>query len=321
MNILEQIQKSSPENLSQIIQNRIKACEQEAIEEDINVLGYHLNYNPEEYYLTTLSNEKIFHVDVRCFISGYIKKGTKMVYGLAYDNNRLVSNDGRYYYIDDDSYINEFCDFIKDKDIINEFELFDYILEFIKMYLGTIKEIEREDMFKMIYKSDRVYYNPINKHSIKWFKGRGNAMCSEYAILAQNILNFLGIDSYLVIGREKTGNEKSDSHAFNIVSFIEKESQEEINALIDFANHTEVLDINFKKIGESPFIGELENFNQEFVLELVNDEKHLVFEDYSYFLLGNQLIKIGYHRNRDYYIEDNLTPDTIIKKKNAEKIK
>ena len=317
MDFLEQIQTLEGEELESIIQKRIDELEEisKKDNDDIDTIGYHLEYNPTEYYIEDTSDGKYFNVDVRCFYSGYIPKNTRMVYGMAYDNNRLVSNDGRYYYLDDDSYILEFCKYIKDKEIINEYELFEYILDFLRDYFGFIKTIEREEMLKMIYKADRLYFDPADEHKISWFKKKGNAMCSEYAILAGNILNVFGIDSYLVIGREKTGDEKGDSHAFNLISFKEKESNQEVNALIDFANFTTVLDFDFKKIGETPYIIELEELTEDFVKELVQNEKHITFEDYSYMIIGNSMIKIGYEKDRDYFIPNEITPDTTLKKK------
>ena len=79
------------------------------------------------------------------------------------------------------------------------------------------------------------------------------------------------------------------------------------NLLVDFFNHVKTYDIDFKYIAPSPFIGELEIIDQEFVDEFVLDEKHLTFEDYNYMVIGNTLARIAYDRNRDYYIGSEIS--------------
>ena len=320
MNFYRELLKIKDEKLEEFVKERItnKEIESTLYNEDDNIIGYCLNHNPKISAVTEMdeNNDEIFSVDINCFHSGFIKLGTKIVYGMAYDYNGICSNDGRYYYIDDESYIYDFCKMIKNKEIINEYELMDYILEFIRNYFGYeyLQKLDREEMFTMLKNKYNNYYDPINEHGLSWFKGKGNALCSEYSILAQNILTIFGIDSYLIIGREKTGNDNGESHAFNIIDFIEEETDEEIASIVDFSNFVNVYNINFEKCGESPFIAKIKNFDEDFVQELINNEKHLCVEDFAYIIINNNLIHLVYDRNRDYYIANELIPDSYVVK-------
>ena len=40
----------------------------------------------------------------------------------------------------------------------------------------------------------------------------------------------------------------------------------------------------------------------------------LIGEDYSYMVLGDKLIKIGYNRDRDYCIGNQIIPDETLQK-------
>ena len=317
MDFLEEIKDLNDEELKNLVKQRIEELEEISYEDNGNIdtVGYKLDYNPKEFGITDLELTEKFPVDIRCFYSGYVRKGLKVVYGIAYDGLGQASNDGRYYYVDDDSYVLDFCKYIQGEDILNEYELFDFVLEFIKAYFRCIEDLDRDKMFRMITKSGRIYHKPIHEHKFSSFRNKGNALCSEYSLMACNILNVLGYDTYLVIGREQTGETKGENHAFNMISYKEKDTGREIGALIDFANHVNVFDINYNVIGMSPFIGELEKLDADLVFDIVNNDKHVTFEDYSYIIIGNGAYKIGYKRDRDYYISDELTPDERISKK------
>ena len=316
MDFLEVIKYLSDDELEKYLKLKIKELEEISIEDNCNIdtIGYKLDYNPENYNIEKLELKETFFIDIRCFYSGYIKKGLRLVYGVSYDNLGIVSNDGKYYYVDDDSYVLEFCKYIKEKDIQNDYELFDYVLEFIKNYFKTIENLSRDDMFKMIIKEDKIYYKKTNEHKFSSFKGKGNAMCSEYSLMACNILSVFDYNAYLLIGREKTDGLKGGAHAFNLIDFIDYETNKATHLLLDFANHFQVYDMNHKTIGMSPFIGKLKRLDEELVYDIMNNEKHLIFEDYGYMILGDNAIKLGYDRKRDYYIGNELTADKILLK-------
>ena len=253
-------------------------------------IGYKADNNIIKQEIKYSKSGKRYDVVMRCFVSGYIKENTKIIYGMSYDADGNISNNGNYYYIDNHEYIKDFCKYISRIEISNEYE-----------------------MFKLIVDNYGRNMTPINEHGLSWFKGKGNAMCTEYSIMVQNILTTFGIESYLVIGTIKTGSEKAVGHAYNLLSIYDEEENEK-NLLIDFCNHVNAYDTNFKLIAPSPFIEELEYFDQEFVNELVNNRKHLIFEDYNYMVVGNTLAKIYYDRNRDYYISGDIYYRPNVKK-------
>lgn len=305
MDFYEQLQNIDEKNLDSFVSKRIDDLE-ENLDDDV-ILGFHVDSDMKNFLED--DGDK-FYVDVRCYHKGYIKKGTKMVYGIEYNADGDIGNNGNYYYMDDDSYLYDFCRYIKDEDVYDEIDLFDHIEYFLKNHFGTIKTKERGDMFSLLMNTDGKYITPVNEHGISWFKGSGNAMCSEYATMAQNIMSLFGIDSYLIIGRVETGINNGESHAFNLVSLSDDD-----NLLVDFADHVVVYDIDYSKMGDSPFIGVIDKLDDQFILDLVYNGKELEFEDYNYFYVGEQLCQIAYNRNRKYYVEDSLIPDYKVAKK------
>ena len=316
MDFLKAIEPLSHEELKERVQEKIHLLEEEQKGEKIDCLGYLIGHNPVND--NWIDKSKFGHVEVsiRCIYYGYIPKGTKMVYGITYDQNGTVSNDGKYYYVDDETYLYDFCSYIQDKGIDNEYELLDYVLIFLQSYFGFIPKIEREKMHHMIYKSlqGKAAYEPTNQRGLSDFKGKGNAMCTEYAIMAQNILSLFDFDMFLVIGREQTGDNKGEGHAFHFISFEESDTHKEVNALIDFANYVQIYNVNLEEIGSSPYMIPIENFDDDFIEKFIKNEQNIVYPDYGYFIVGNQMTELTYTRDRKYSVEKKLIPDLSVKK-------
>ncbi len=305
MKFYEDIQNLNDEELEKLVKERIEELEKEDKEDcgENNVIGFELDYNPYSYNLT---GEEEVDFNLSCLHPGYISKGTKIVYGFCIDGNGIVSNNGNYYYVDTDDYLLEFCKFIKDKELASEYDLFDYILEFIKDYMGGyFNSKNRDQLFKMLYKGYMTYHDPGNEHYFSTFEGTGGGMCTEYSLMAQNILSLFDVDSYFIVGREKTDGEKEESHAFNIVTYTNVYGAE-VNYLVDFANHVRLYDINYNVIDNSPYVAVLDQFEEEDALSLINGDRHYIFEDYDYILVGDTLIQLSYEANRDYYVPDDF---------------
>lgn len=318
MYILEEIQKLSDEELEEYIKNRINELEENSkrINEDIDTIGYILDYNPSEFNLLEEDDDNL-EVDLQCTYNGYIPKGMRMVYGLTYTKEKIAKNSGSYYYIDTDDYVYMFLKYIKDKEVNSEHDLFVYLQFFIKNYLGWIEKISRDDMFNMIYKNEKSYYDRVEEHNFSWFKNKGNAMCSEISLMAQNILAFFGFNTYIVIGYEKTKENDGECHAYNLVSFNCSETNELAEILIDFSNYTYAYDYKGERINRTPFIGILDDINEAIetlkrkIDNRTNQEEKIIipkFKDYSYILLGNELQKL-IEENKIEKVIENIKPN------------
>ena len=309
MDFYDEIINYTKEEARKITNDRINYLEDNSFES--NIIGYHIGGKFSKQDLEEKEGKTIFDLDVSCFYPGYIKKGTKIVYGLFYDSLGNASNNGQYYYIDSDNYIYDFVEFIIDKEVINETDLFGYILDFLKEYLGIIEIISREDMFKPILDNKGINIESKN-HKLSCFKGKGNAMCTEYSIMAQNILSVFGIDSYLLIGTQKFDDEEKEWHAFNLVSYRD-ENDKEVSLLVDFTNHIVIFDQKFNIIAMNPYTKPIDKINQELVNDLMNNNKHLILENYNYFVLGNSIFETTDGKKRDYCL-DNSVCGKVIKK-------
>jgi len=275
---------------------------------DNEVIGYDVSYNPTDYNILNTQPKEVFDVNSVNIYSGYVPKNTRVVYALSTDlkGNGIFSNEGRYYIVDDDSYIYEFCKYVREYSLNTEGDLFQCISLFLKEYLGGIMNRSRDQMFQMILKSNMLYCEPINEHKLSSFKHEGNAMCSEYAIMANNILSVFGFDSYVIMGDIKQDGGVG-GHAFNFVSYL-GENFERVNILLDFFNDINICDFSFKKIGSTPFCIELDDFDNKFINDFINNEKHLVADEYCIMSIGNTLFEVSFNRKRDYFVKS----ETII---------
>ena len=313
MDILEKIKKLNDEELEKFAKTKIEELEKNAkiINKDIDTIGYILDYNPSEFNLLDKSENDELEIDLQCTYNGYIPKGTRMVYGLTYTEEKVAKNGGSYYYIDTDEYIYMFLKYIQNKEVCNEHDLFIYILYFIKNYLGWIEKINRDEMFAMFYKNETAYYDPIEEHKFSWFKGQGNGMCSEIALMAQNILAFLDFNTYIVIGYEKTRENDGANHAYNLISFNDSETNKLVEILIDFSNYIYVRNHNHKRVDRAPFIGELDDGISEAIETLRKERNNNNFINYTYDISGEELLKLIKERRIDEVIK-HIKPDNIL---------
>ena len=311
MDFYEEIINLSEEELKERVEERISELEEKADteNEEVDTVGYVIGHNPENYDFEEYHSNP---VEIIYIYAGYVPKGMRIVYGMNYDELfYLASNNGEYYYVDDDSYILDFCNFIKDIELETEYELFSYILEFCDEYFKKITDIKRSEMHKMIYKKDRYCYELEHEHVFTDFKGRGNAMCSEYTLMSNNILNVFGFESNYALGKLNVEGAERGHHAFNIIEFTEKSTGKKINAIMDYCYPVKVFDINYNVIDKSPFLGELDVPDEELMDYLTKDNHDLVFEDYGYIIIGNSVNKIAYQRNRTYSVGQDFTVGDI----------
>lgn len=313
MDFLKFIKTISDEELYSEVYSIIDMLEKDSKEiNEIDFLGFNLSTNLENYR----SNDSKIHLNMRWIYDGYIPKDTKIVYGFSINNNGLVSNKGMYYKVDDDSYIYDFCKYIRNINVVNEEDFFEYVLIFLMKYFGTFKIDERDDMFKLILKDEKTVLDPIREHKLSDFKGKGNALCSEYSIMANNILNVFDIYSCVFFGQLEFTDKEKEGHAFNFVSYDDKNSGKRVDALVDFSNGVSVYDYNYKKIGDSPYIVHCSSIENA-VHQLICDNTPLTGDEYYYMVMGNTLFQLTVDKQRNYSSCANFTVkvDSKVKQK------
>ena len=299
MDIVEYIKDLNDKELEEFYNERTEFLEKNKDDLKTYTIGYGLDYNPSAFNLLDFE-EDVPKVELTAGFNGYIPLGTKVVYGMVYNENaKVTSNYGHYYYIDDNSYILDFIKSIKGKDIDSIYELFDSIYEFIYDYFGYIETISREDMMKLVVKNDTAFYKPVEEHKYSIFKGKGNGQCSEISIMAQNILSFLGINSKLIIGSHKMENDEMEGHAYNLVEY--EEDEEDKSILIDFAASVFVINLNYKVIGYAPFMHYLDEDINDTFKKLINGES-ITANDYAYIIDKKAIWVMEQENHREYSI-------------------
>lgn len=305
MTTLDYIKTISDDELKEIISERIEQLEIESKEiNKCDFFGFNISSNFENHHIAS----KTLSFDMKCMYDGYVPKDTKVTYGVTIDRLGSISNNGMYYRVDDDSYIYDFCQYIKHIDVVNTEDFFEYVLLFLMKYFGifNLNDRDRDDMFKLIMKDEKTCHEAIREHKLSDFKGKGNALCSEYSIMANNILNVFGIYSCVLFGQlEMTGKGK-EGHAFNLVSFKDENTGEMVNALVDFSNGVNVYDFSYNKIGVSPYILYFDSI-EDTVNRFVCNGEHLTCKEYDYMVLGNSLLQMFIDKTRDYSPYDDLT--------------
>ena len=271
------------------------------------------------------------------FWSGYIPLKTKIVYGLAYGKAfNFDSNCGYYYYVDDDSYIYDFIKLIKEWEIEDTFDIITLINGFTKRLFEKLVDPQRRmQMHKLLLKEDYVFFEPIKEHSIKDFYYNGSAQCTEYALIANNLLNVLGIPTYYCLDK---------THAFNVM-FLENEKDDYDGYLLDYSESIPVYNVKNEYVGKYPFYEKIETekkkvlyINNEDYIEIkydktqkeieeeenffedfVNNGKRIKTHDFFAIIINNRMFKAPTSDRREYGVECNNVEDKKILVKRKEK--
>jgi hypothetical protein len=228
---------------------------------------------------------------------GYIPENIKVVY--KYDDYKgFTVNNGGYYYMDD-SLVYEFCLYAKNKKADNYLELLDLIWSFAEHYFDSFDPnfTERCEMLYPVLKNEGWFFEPTIEHNIKMFKGRNNALCSEYSAVAQNIMSVFGYQSMYFIGSVKC-EYGTGPHAYNI-SIVEGHP-----LLLDYTIPVRTYDMKGNVIAYSPYAGIINGFSADYLLNVANNKEPMNFPEYDLYLMGD---KVRYHEKettRYYAIGD-----------------
>ncbi len=104
---------------------------------------------------------------------------------------------------------------LMETDISDVFKLGQVIFETVDEYFGGIDNIEQRLNY---YYDNDAGYELYNQNAISNLKGTGAAMCVERAALAQNLLRYLGINSFYK-GSEIIKNGKREVHSYNVIEY------------------------------------------------------------------------------------------------------
>lgn len=270
------------------------------------------------------------------FWSGYIPLNTKIVYGISCGKGfTFDSNCGYYYYVDDDSYVYDFIKLIKEWEVEDTFDILTLINGFSRhLFEKYVNPQSRMQMHKLLLKEDYVFYEPIKEHSIKDFYHNGSAQCTEYALIANNLLNVLEIPTYYCLDK---------SHAFNVF-FIENEEDYD-GYLLDYSDAIFVYNEKNEYVERYPFYEKIETGKKKYLYvdeetpieveyektkeeiekednffeDFVNKGTRIKTNDCFAVVINNHMFKAPTDERRNYGVECNNVEEKKILVKRKEK--
>ena len=236
-----------------------------------NYLGRDVGINPKREVIAA-DDLGINMFDVNTRWVGYIPNNIKVVYYRISDHGYLY-NDGGYYYMGDEDYLYEFAEWISDQDVTDDMNLILLVDQFVHKYFdNNIDPVTREIRHQLLYDKNGDGIPPTVEHQLSDFKGIGAGLCSEYAVMGQNIMTIFGLETELIFG---------DKHAFNI--YFEKNG--EVN-VVDFKQRVNVYDMNQRLSAILPFVEPIDGYDDNLYSEFLSGAKSLSFPNYSVVVIG-----------------------------------
>ena len=266
-------------------------------------LGKQININPEH----SINENLDYGPKTNNRWVGYIPKETKIVYKCV-NHEGLGSNDGGYYYMGDESYLYDFCKFIKNKEFNNNPIVFIlHVNKFIHQYLDNdLMQVDREIIHTLIESVDGRKLGPVREHYLSDFKGMGAAKCSEYAVMAQNIMTIFGLETDIVF---------DSNHAYNI--FFEENGDANV---LDFSNRIAMYDVYLNMKEKMPFMEPIADYSDDLYEEVLYEGRKIRFDNYSVvdfpnssLICTDDLIRV-YGADGKMVLRDSTAKSLIIKK-------
>ena len=289
-------QCKSNEEIEKIAKEVIEIVTKEAYEENVesSYIGTELDINPLNYHLDDISFKLDKYYSCVNVWNGYVPKGMKIVYGRFFnDKFKTSTHKGCYYYLDDDSYVFDFFKYIKNIQVDDEYDIIVAVYRFIeKMFTCNINAKDRDDINKLIYKDNDLYFRPIKEHSIKDFYGNGSAMCSERSIVAENLLSAMGLE---VISMQDKG------HAYNIYAHHSNDDTEIY--IVDFSDWVGCYDVNFNLVSTLPFFKKIEGATADDIDKIANEGKRIELNDYYLYDINGSVYEIVTKNKRNYGVD------------------
>ncbi|MBR1413655.1 MAG: hypothetical protein IJ574_03190 [Bacilli bacterium] len=306
MDYLDYLKTLNSGQLQTAISSRLARLEQ--IKKECDFIGYDLDINPSLKNINNITdNELKINITINNCWRGYIPLKTKVIYGITRNENNMYCNSGDYYYIDTNEYLPECINYLINSEIYNEYDLYDYLLKFIIKYFGITKQNKRDKYYTLISKNDTSYFNPTNHRLFSDFKNSNMALCTEYGIIAQNVLSFLGCDIDYVLGSILIQDETTKVfdevyHAFNIIK--RKPTNQSTVNILDFSCYTKTYDTSFNYLNSTPFISSYD-LTHEYD-SFINGEIDIEEYEYIYEKYNNSYAPVINNKKRIYSMNQDL---------------
>lgn len=252
---------------------KIKQCKsEEEVRKLINMALEEANANSKSGLILGYSREE----DMK-YYKGFINKDSRI---------RFTKENIETYGMKTTDYFYGFATMVwKNESINNPYTFMRALLSYIIYYFGKSKfEVDTREDF-LLNKAgffdgleDRQYFENVKKLAIGDLRGKGMAMCTERAAIAQNILSLFNFETYYAIGKVRQGD-KEEYHAFNIVK------SNDGYTLVDFSMPVLVKTKN-GKIKSHPFLGTI---TEDQIKEFLDNGLVLDFDEYEIDEVTNEL--------------------------------
>lgn len=274
------------------------------IEEEIEIsksnnIHDFIGYDSQNVSKSILMEEpKRFEISYNSGWNGFIDSNIRITFGAYYNlSNGQSDFKGNYYYMDTRDFIYDFCYEYKDYDFIDEFDLICCIKLSMDDYFSSItflNDISRDKMVLPISKDFDHDYEV--KHKFSDFKGKNNAMCTERAAFANNLLSVYGVGVCMALGNIVVDG-KDGGHAFNFVDIGEGLS------LVDFQIGSNLYNFTDDNIDKIPFVHDMGE-DKTRLDKLADTSERIHCPSYLNVLYGDELYSFFTGNERIYNIGD-----------------
>lgn len=269
MDIVEEIKKcETDEELRELSQEAIEVFTEKAQEENLctEYLGDDIGIYPK-----LIVGEEAYNANN--VWNGYIPKGVKVNYArYKAEGQDQYTNLGYYYYMDDDDYVFDFFKLIHDEeDIEDDNDIIMVVQSFIEeKFSKCVNPTSRQVMHMLFHKADNTVCPPAHEHKFSDFYHNGSAMCTEIAILAQNLLSLLGLEVIYI---------NDFAHSYNIYVPREEFDRTHKAYVLDFGNYVPCYDLKMDFLCKIPFYGAISDFDKR-AEEIFNGRQRVQFPNY-----------------------------------------
>ena len=147
-------------------------------------------------------------------------------------------------------------------------------------------------------------------NSIKDFYGNGSAQCTEYALIANNLLSLFDVQVLYM-------NDKN--HAYNILINYEDDGKTYESYILDYSYCVSVVNEKNICIGRFPFFKKIENGTKEYINKVVNYGERIHIEDFFILSINGRMFECTTGKERDYGLEYDPIEEKKLVLRNNEK--